>query len=377
MNKIRHVLVAGAGFAGACYARCLADSGIQVTVVDKREHIGGNAYDYTDETGTRVHRYGPHLFHTNNEEVVRWLKQWGEWVPYDHRVRTLLPSGLTAPLPINRRTLEVVYGIELSDAKAAEEFLGRVAEPLEHIANAADYLRSRIGTELTNLFFRPYTKKMWDMDLEELDASVVKRLPLRFDDEDRYFPNDRFQIMPRDGYAAVFERILDHSTISIELNQTFHRGMEKDFDAAFLSVPIDEYFESRFGPLPYRSIKFQHHVKAKQADMSWAVTNYTDDGPWTREAAWHMLPHHDNGQLSGTHTLEEPCDYTENNFERYYPVRTNDGRFQQVYDRYADLASRTPLVSFIGRCGMYQYLDMHQVINQSLLGAKKWLKVNT
>jgi UDP-galactopyranose mutase len=264
--------------------------------------------------------------------------------------------------------------VALPDATAAETFLAKVSEPTEHIANAADYLRSRLGKQLTDLFFRPYTKKMWSLDLEELDASVVKRIPLRFDDEDRYFPDDRFQMMPRRGYTAIFERILDHPNITVRTSQAFSRGMETDFDSAFLSMPIDEYYGYCFGPLPYRSIRFEHTVKQKQSDMTWSVTNYTDAGRWTRETAWHMLPHHDNCQPAGTHTREEPCDYTENNYERYYPVKTSDGRFQKTYEEYAALAKETPQLEFIGRCGRYQYLDMHQVINQSLLGAKRWVK---
>lgn len=374
MTRKQNILVVGAGFAGATYARTIADAGHDVTVLDQRGHIGGNAFDTVDSTGTRIHSYGPHLFHTNNEEVVQWLQQWGEWVPYHHRVRALLPSGQAAPLPINRRTLEIVFDVALPDATAAETFLAKVSEPTEHIANAADYLRSRLGKQLTDLFFRPYTKKMWSLDLEELDASVVKRIPLRFDDEDRYFPDDRFQMMPRRGYTAIFERILDHPNITVRTSQAFSRGMETDFDSAFLSMPIDEYYGYCFGPLPYRSIRFEHTVKQKQSDMTWSVTNYTDAGRWTRETAWHMLPHHDNCQPAGTHTREEPCDYTENNYERYYPVKTSDGRFQKTYEEYAALAKETPQLEFIGRCGRYQYLDMHQVINQSLLGAKRWVK---
>jgi len=374
MNKKLQALVVGAGFAGATYARTLADSGLKVTVIDKRDHVGGNAHDYVDASGTRVHRYGPHLFHTNNEQVVEWVKRWGEWVAYDHRVRALLPSGKTAPLPINRRTLETVFDVALADATAAEQFLARIAEPVERVTNAADFLHSRIGSKLTNLFFRPYTKKMWDLDLEDLDASVVKRLPLRFDDEDRYFPADRFQLMPRLGYASIFDRILDHPDIHVHVNQPFEPGMETAYDCAFLSMPIDEYYNYRFGALPYRSIRFDHRLKENQPDMTWAVTNYTDDGAWTRETCWHMIPFHGNGNALSTHTREQPCDYTENDLERYYPVRTSDGRFQKVYEQYLQLASTNSKVAFIGRCGTYQYLDMHQVINQSLKGAEKWLQ---
>ena len=373
----QRILVVGAGFAGATYARNLAEAGHAVTLLDKRDHVGGNAFDFVDQSGTRIHRYGPHLFHTNTEEVVRWLRRWGDWVRYDHRVRALLPSGSTAPLPINRRTLEIVFGVDLPDADAARSLLARVSEKIEHPAHAADYLNSQIGKELTDLFFRPYTKKMWALDLEELDAGVVKRLPLRFDDEDRYFPDDRFQLMPRHGYTAIFDRLLDHPNIEIGLGHAFSRGLERDYDAAFLSVPIDEYYSECFGPLPYRSIRFEHITKAKQPGIGWTVTNYTDSSRWTRETAWHLLPHHDNGRPIGPHTREEPCDYRDNNFERYYPVRTSDGRFQKVYEQYAKLAEETPQITFIGRCGLYQYLDMHQVINQSLLGVRRWLATHS
>jgi UDP-galactopyranose mutase len=212
---VKKILIVGAGFAGATYARTLADSGHFIDVIDKRDHVAGNAFDYVDPNGIRVHRYGPHLFHTNNEAVVNWLKIWGDWVPYEHRVRALLPNGITAPLPINRVTLETVFGVRLADAAAAEAFLAGQAESRPRVANAADYLGSKIGRQLTDLFFRPYTKKMWGLDLEDLDASVVQRIPLRYDDESRYFPNDRFQLIPKYGYTAVFEEILDHPRTTV------------------------------------------------------------------------------------------------------------------------------------------------------------------
>ena len=367
------VLVVGAGFAGAVYARTLAEHGYAVTLVDQRPHIGGNAYDERDANGVRVHRYGPHLFHTNNASVVDWLRRVGAWVPYEHRVRALLPDGQRVPLPINRRTLEAVFGESLADAAAAQALLARVAEPIAQPRNAAEHLHASIGRRLTDLFFRPYTKKMWALDLEELDASVVQRIPLRFDDEDRYFPNDKFQLLPEQGYTAIFANILDHPGIRLHTATTFHPSMLRGHQAAFLSVPIDEYFDSRFGELPYRSIRFGHRSVARNPAITWGVTNFTDAGPVTRETHWHVLPRHGNAEGLVTATRETPCDYKENGYERYYPVKTADNRHAATLKRYQALAARTPEVQFIGRCGTYQYLDMHQVINQSLAGAQRWL----
>lgn len=374
-------LVVGAGFAGAVYARSLAEAGGTVDVIDRREHLAGNAYDFVDENGIRRHRYGPHLFHTNNERVMGWLKRFGEWVPYEHRVQAVLPDGRFAPLPVNRSTINAVFGVSLQTPEETEAFLARVAIPCEEPRNAGEYLYSRIGRELTDLFFRPYTKKMWSMELEDMDAGVVKRIPLRFDDEDRYFPNDRFQVLPRHGYTRIVESILDHPSIRVSLGIPYERGMEDEYDHCFNSMAIDEYFGYSLGELPYRSIRFHSRTEPTTgaqggggAASAASVLNYTDAGPYTRETHWHRMPlhlHSDTGRV--TLTVEEPCDYRDNAMERYYPVKTADGRFQKKYAEYRELAGELPNMTFIGRCGTYQYLDMDQVINQSLIGVARFL----
>lgn len=371
---MQRILIVGCGFAGAVFARELAERGFGVEMIDRRDHIAGNAYDFTDANGVRVHRYGPHLFHTSNRRVVDWLVRFGRFEPYQHRVQALLPDGRCAPLPINRRTINMVFGKDLASPEAVRAFLATQAVPLESAANAGDYLRSQIGDVLTDLFFRPYTRKMWRMELEEMDAAVVRRIPLRDDDEDRYFPNDDFQIMPRDGYTRVFENILDHPNIRVTLNTAFAPGMTAGFAHCFNSMPIDAYHDFRFGPLPYRSIRFHHDTMPVDHALGEAPTvNFTDDGPFTRVTDWSRLPFHVEHQGGRkTVTREEPCDYTENNYERYYPVKTSDGRHQATYARYKALAAADPAMTFIGRCGTYQYLDMHQVINQSLAEVSRW-----
>ena len=217
---------------------------------------------------------------------------------------------------------------------------------------------------------------MWNLDLEDMAAAVVQRIPIRTDDEDRYFPSDRFQMLPAEGYTRIFERILDHERITVRLSTSFDRSMLDGCSHCFNSMPIDEFYEERFGPLPYRSIRFHHGNRPAASEHGRAATiNFTDSGPITRETDWTRLPLHRVVTQSGrkTVTREEPCDYRDNDLERYYPVKTSDGRYDVVYKQYKRQADLDPTVTFIGRCGTYQYLDMHQVINQSLVSADRFL----
>jgi UDP-galactopyranose mutase len=369
------ILIVGAGFAGATYARELAEAGYAVDVIDRRSHIGGNAYDSVDPSGVRVHRYGPHLFHTNSAQVVNWLTRFGDFAPYQHRVVAALGDGRLVPMPVNRRTINEVFGVRLGSEAEVRDFVAGQGEPIADPGNAAEYLLSQIGRTLTDLFFRPYTQKMWALDLEDLAIAVVKRIPLRYDDEDRYFPRDRYQMLPRHGYASLFEAILDHPEIRVFLDVAFERAMLKDYRHCFNSMAIDEYFDDAFGPLPYRSIRFHHRQVPRACRQGGAATvNYTDDGAFTRETDWSLLPNHIVRESDRkTLTKEEPCDYRDNGFERFYPIKTSDRRFDAAYERYKALAEDDKCVTFIGRCGTYQYLDMHQVINQSRMGAHAWM----
>ena len=369
------ILIVGAGFAGAVYARVLADAGWDIHVIDRRPHIGGNAYDATASSGVRIHRYGPHLFHTANTVVVDWLRRFGRFVPYQHKVRARLPDGRNVPLPVNRQTINTVFGLSLASPAEVAAFLRGQAEDIPTPRNAAEHLNSRIGRVLTDLFFRPYTKKMWDRDLEAMDTAVVRRVALRDDDEDRYFPNDPFQSMPAQGYTALFAAILDHPRIGVTIGQAFAPSMLTDHAHCFNSMPIDEYFGARFGSLPYRSLRFHHRDVPRAQPTAAAVVNFTDNGPYTRETDWSWLPGH--VVLPGpakTLTIEEPCSPEDNAMERYYPVKTSDGTADVLYARYKALAAADEKMTFIGRCGTFQYLDMDQVINQSLAGAARWLR---
>jgi UDP-galactopyranose mutase len=371
------ILIVGAGFAGAVYARTLAEHGHRVDVIDRRSHIGGNAYDEISASGVRIHRYGPHLFHTSDARVVAWLRRFGSFVPYDHRVEALLPGNRYATLPINRKTINLVFDMDLRTAQQVKDFLINQSVPSAAPRNAAEHLYSRIGKTLTNLFFRPYTKKMWGLDLEEMDAAVVKRIPLRFDDEDRYFPDDTFQLLPEHGYSAIFANILDHDLINVTLNTSFHSSMLRGYNHCFNSMAIDEYFDEMFGPLPYRSIRFHHREEPTEYSRgTTSVVNFTDNGLFTRETDWSRLPNRGVDLVRKTITVEQPCDYRDNGLERYYPVKKSDGSNDAIYRRYRERAANEAKMAFIGRCGTYQYLDMHQVINQSLVRVRAWLRSN-
>jgi len=321
------ILVVGAGFAGATVARELAKDGHDVVVIDERGHIGGNAYDYTNEHGIRIHRYGPHIFHTSNKKVYDWVTQFGDWVEYKHKVKAQLADGQYVTLPVNKHTKEIVGEDNIIDT-----------------------------------FYRPYTKKMWGKELEELDPSITKRIPIRDDDNQLYFPNAKYQVMPKHGYTEIFNEIL--SEIPVHLNCSFKKEMEDDFDHVFNSMPIDVYYDYRFGELPYRSLKFYNIDLPMVRSLPTTVVNFTNDSPYTRITEWKNFPEHGLNDKLTTLTYEEPCDYRDNYYERYYPVKDINGENQRIYKTYKDIEN--PTVTFIGRCGMYVYIDMDQAVNSSL-----------
>lgn len=334
------ILVVGAGFSGAVIARELAEAGQSVYVIDKRSHVAGNAHDQINPHGIRVHTYGPHLFHTNNKDVYEYLSRFTEWIPYKHKVKALLEDGRYVTLPVNKETAEIVGKDKIVDT-----------------------------------FFRPYTKKMWGMEIEDLDPSILQRVPIRDDDNEYYFPNDEYQAIPHMGYCSLIWNILNHKNISVRLNTPFNKPLENFYDHVFNSMPIDEYYDFCYGELPYRSIKFHHvHLPAPKL-LPTATVNFTHAGPHTRMTEWKNIPHHGENDEMTTITYEEPCDYKDNNLERYYPVKDASGQNREIYKKYAAIPNEK--VTFIGRCGMYVYIDMHQAVASALATAKQFLKRTT
>jgi len=400
-------LVVGAGFAGATVARELAEAGHHVVVIDKRDHIGGNAYDYINELGIRVHKYGPHLWHTSNDEVHAWASRFTEWVPYRHQVTAQLANGLHTPLPINHNTINDVFGYRFDDwartngwayhdyegvwvcrPGAHAAFLETVVEHHPEVTNSRQHVENSVGKELCDLFFEPYTKKMWGLSLSELPASVAARIPTNVGSQSfDYFPKDKHQFLPSEGYTAMFERIFDHENIRVQLESVFEFGavwknghaLDETFDHVFTAQPIDTYFGCQFGELPWRSIRMHvQNVALPQALPLSAVVNFTHTGPFTRVTEWKQLPAHGDNPHATTLTFEEPCDYRDNSMERYYPVKTSLDVCpnRELYKKYCDMADALPNVTFIGRCGTYQYLDMWIVIAQTRKIVKDFLDIH-
>jgi UDP-galactopyranose mutase len=356
-------VVVGAGFAGAVVAERLASqAGERVLVVDRRSHVGGNAYDEHDEAGILVHRYGPHIFHTNAPRVVAYLSQFTDWRPYEHRVLARV-GGRLVPIPINLDTVNRLFGLSLTEAELPAWFEAR-AEPCARVETSEHAVVSKVGRELYELLFRGYTRKQWGLDPAQLDASVTSRIPVRTNRDDRYF-TDAFQAMPREGYTALFGRMLDHPNIRVVLDTDF-----RDLPPAYRSVPVvftgpvDEFFGRRFGPLPYRSLEFRFETLDVAAALPVGTVNEPDEAtPFTRTTEFKHL----TGQSHPRTTIVR--EYPRAEGDPYYPIPRPENEAR--YERYRALAEATPEVTFVGRLATYRYYNMDQVVAQALTTARK------
>lgn len=351
-------LIVGAGFAGSVLAeRLAAGMNRRVLLLDRRDHIGGNAYDHLDEAGILVHRYGPHIFHTNAARIVDYLSRFTEWRPYEHRVLAEV-DGQRVPIPINLTTLNSLFGLSMDEAEA-QAFLAQRAEPVASIQTSEDVVINQIGRELYQKFFRGYTRKQWGLDPSQLDRSVTSRVPTRTDADDRYF-TDRFQVMPLHGYTRMFERMLDLPNIDVLLGTDFKAVRDRvSYRHLVYCGPVDEYFDYCFGRLPYRSLRFEHTTLEQEQFQPVAVVNYPDEAvPYTRITEYKHL----TGQVHRhtSITREYPCA----DGDPYYPVPRPENA--ELYKRYKALADETPGVTFLGRLGTYKYYNMDQVVGQAL-----------
>ncbi len=353
------VLVVGAGFAGTVMAERLASQdGKRVLVVDRRPHIGGNAYDHTDADGLLVHAYGPHIFHTNSRDVFDYLSRFTRWRAYEHRVLAEV-RGQQVPIPINRTTLSRLFGVTLPDDASAAAFLAERAEAVDPIRTSEDVVVNAVGRELYELFFQGYTRKQWGLDPSDLDRSVTARIPTRTDTDDRYF-TDTFQAMPAQGYTAMFRAMLDHPLIEVETGVDF-RDVEKEvaFDHLVFTGPIDEFFGHRYGPLPYRSLTFRHETLDQARFQSVGTVNYPDENiPYTRVTEFKHLTGQSHPRTSVVY------EYPSATGDPYYPVPRPEN--QALYKRYEALALARPDVTFVGRLASYRYYNMDQVVGQAL-----------
>lgn len=364
------VMVVGAGFAGAVMAeRLAADGGKKVLVVDRRPHIGGNAYDELDAAGVLIHRYGPHIFHTNAQEIVDYLSRFTQWRPYEHRVLAAV-GDMLVPIPINRTTLNMLYGLDLKTPEEAAAYLAAQAEPVSVVRTSEDVVISAVGRELYETFFQGYTRKQWGLDPSELDKAVTARVPTRTNVDDRYF-TDTFQAMPLEGYTAMFERMLDHPNIDLLLGVDYCEARDAyPHDHLVFTGPIDEYFGYRFGKLPYRSLQFEHVSLDVDQFQPVAVVNYpAPDIPHTRITEYKHLT---GQQVAGTSITYEIPSATG---DPYYPIPRPEN--QALFKRYEALAMVQTDVTFVGRLATYRYYNMDQVVGQALATYRRMTKAQS
>jgi UDP-galactopyranose mutase len=362
MNTPFDYLIVGAGFSGSVLAERLAcDLGKTVLVVDRRNHIGGNAYDHYNESGILVHRYGPHIFHTNSREIFDYLSRFTEWHLYQHQVLAHV-DGQLLPIPINLDTINAVYGLNLN-SRQAEAFLLEIAEKREVIRTSEDVVLSKVGADLYQKFFRNYTRKQWGLDPSELDAQVAGRLPVRTNRDRRYF-TDCYQAMPKHGYTRMFENMLDHRGIKVLLQTDYREVVDAiSFKELIYSGPIDEFFDYRFGNLPYRSLTFKHETLAMERFQPVAVVNYPNEYAFTRITEFKHMTGQKHEKTSIVY------EYPQDEGDPYYPVPRKENA--ERYARYQQLAREMPRVHFVGRLGTYRYYNMDQIVGQSLTMYKR------
>ena len=352
-------LIVGAGYAGSVIAERLARKfNKRVLICDRRNHIGGNAYDHYNEDGILIHKYGPHIFHTNSAEVFEYLSKFTKWRPFEHRVLADV-DGKLVPIPINRTTINTLYGLNLQSDAEVEQFFQDRAETKEVLRTSEDVVVNRVGRELYEKFFRGYTRKQWELDPSELDAQVTARIPVRTNTDDRYF-GDSFQAMPLHGYTKMFENMLDHPNITIALNVDYKDLLrEVKYGEMVYTGPVDGYFDYRFGKLPYRSLEFTHETHDTEFFQVAPVVNYPNEKvPYTRITEFKYL----TGQVHPKTAVV--YEFPRSEGDPYYPVPRPENAL--LYKQYQALADATPNVHFVGRLATYKYYNMDQVVAQAL-----------
>ena len=350
-------LIVGAGYAGSVLAERLARvEDKKVLVVDRRNHIAGNAYDHYNEAGILVHKYGPHIFHTNSRDIFDYLSQFTQWRGYQHRVLASV-DGQLLPIPINLNTINQLYGLDLTSFQV-EEFFASKAEKREQIRTSEDVVVSKVGRELYEKFFRGYTRKQWGLDPSELDAQVTARVPTRTNRDDRYF-TDSYQSMPLHGFTRMFENMLDHPNIKIMLNADYRDVKDFiPFNEMIYTGPIDEYFDYRFGRLPYRCLDFKHETHDRPVFQPAAVVNYPNDYAYTRVTEFKYLTGQEHAKTSVVY------EFPQAEGDPYYPIPRAENN--ALYKQYQALAEETAGVHFVGRLASYRYYNMDQVVGAAL-----------
>ena len=350
-------LIVGAGFAGSVMAERLANgSGKRVLICDQRPHVAGNAFDFYNDDGILIHKYGPHIFHTNSAEVFEYLSRFTEWRDYEHRVLASV-DGMLVPIPINLDTINKLYGLNLNSLEVSD-FLEKVRDKREHLQTSEDVVVNAVGKELYEKFFRGYTRKQWGLDPSELDASVTARVPTRTNRDDRYF-TDTFQAMPKHGYTRMFEKMLDHPNIKVVLNCDYREIVKEiSFKEMIYTGPVDAFFDYCYGKLPYRSLEFRHETQDVETFQPAPVVNYPNDHAFTRITEFKYLTGQSHKKTSIVY------EYPKAEGDPYYPIPRKENAV--IYTKYKALADLERNVRFVGRLATYKYYNMDQIVAQAL-----------
>ncbi len=361
-------MIVGAGFAGSVLAERLAsEANKKVLIVEQRDHIGGNAYDYYNHNGILVHKYGPHIFHTNSKKVFDYLGQFTAWRPYEHRVLASV-DGQLVPMPINVTTINALYGLQLN-CEQVEAFYNSRAEKIERVATSEDVVVSKIGRELYEKFFKGYTRKQWDLDPSELDASVTSRVPVRMNKDDRYF-TDTYQAMPVHGYTKMFRNMLSHPNIKVMLNTDYKEIMDIiPYQRMIYTGPIDSFFNYCYGRLPYRSIEFKFDTLDTEVFQPTGTINFPNEHAYTRITEFKYLTGQRHSKTSIVY------EYPKADGDPYYPIPRPENAI--LYKKYKLLADSMTNTFFTGRLATYKYYNMDQVVAQSLTLFEKLTQLKT
>lgn len=356
------ILIIGAGISGATLAERYASAGKKVLVIEKRDHIAGNCYDEYDENGILVSKYGAHLFHTNDEEVWEYVNRFSEWYPWEHRVIARVDDK-TVPIPVNIQTVNILFDQNLETEEEMQTWLAENRIPFERAKNGEEAVLNRVGPVLYEKMFKHYTKKQWDKFPEELHASVLERIPVRHNHDDRYF-SDQYQALPKGGYTQMFEKMLDHPNITVLLNTDYFdiRDQLEDFGKLFYTGPVDRFFEFKdrmLEKLEYRSINFVTEHLDQEYFQENSVVNYPgQDVDFTRIVEYK---HFGNQKSPKTSIVKE---YTVDEGEPYYPVPNEKN--QRIYEEYKKHADQLKDIYFVGRLANYKYFNMDQAFKNAL-----------
>ena len=362
--------IVGAGFSGAVVARELVEAGHTADVFDTRDHVAGNCHTARHETGVMVHTYGPHIFHTQHEHVWQYINRFGEMMPYRHKVKAI-SQGTMYSLPVNLKTINQFFDRNF-DAEQAEQFIQSKADAtITNPVSFEDQGLRFVGRELYDAFFAGYTSKQWGVDPKELPASILARLPVRFNDDDSYF-NHPYQAIPKNGYTPIVEAILRHESIKLHLGMRFDPSSHSEFgefDHVVWTGPIDAFFGFEFGRLGYRTLDFEPEV-CDGDYQGHPVVNYCDvDVPYTRITEHkHFAPWEEHSRTIVYREFSRLCGDSDT---PYYPIRLVKEKEQLL--NYVQLARNAKGVTFIGRLGTYRYLDMDVTIHEALLASKAML----